>query len=536
MKKTNWTKAIKVWREILGESHVLTGADRCGDYERNVSGVKRSIPVVLRPSTTDEVQAVVREANRFNAPLYPISTGKNWGFGSRLPCADDCAVVDLGRMNRIIEVNVAQRYAVIEPGVTQKQLYEYLQEHDIPLLLNVTGSAAETSIIGNALERGIGYFESRAEALSGMEVVLGNGEVIRTGFGHFEKSRSTYIYHHGVGASLDGLFSQSNFGIVTSAGLDLMPKPAAQSVVVIRLDREEKLGDLIDALAGLLRDGAIDSVIHIGNKARARIAMSPYVYDYLVEKGMPESEAFEASSRYLEEEGFGPWSAVAGLVGSKRRIALSKREIKAAMRGVGSVMFLSEFLIKFGKFGLSLFSFVPSLRRKRVILAAVEAQHDFSTCVPTSVSMQSVCWPVENRTYSWPYEPDHTRSGMLYVVPFCPLTREDVTEMVRYADEICDKFGFEPFVTLNTVNTRCVEAVINIAFDRENAEESKRAQICVDKMLDRYLETGMIPYRVGVQDMPRLVDDSDSFWRAIRDLKTAVDPNHIISPGRYNLI
>lgn len=535
MKKANWSKAISAWKKILGEPHVLTDT-KSELYEKNVSGLTRSIPVVLCPSTTVEVQSIVKIANQYKTALYPISTGMNWGFGSKLPCADDCAVVDLGRMNRIIEVNTEQRYAVIEPGVTQKQLYDYLQEHNIPLLLNVTGSAAETSIIGNALERGIGYFESRAEALSGMEVVLGNGTIIHTGFGHFKESRSTYLYRHGVGASLDGLFSQSNFGIVTSAGLDLMPKPEAQSVVVIRLEKDEKLGELMDALAILLRDGSINAVIHVGNQARASIAMSPFVYDYLVENGMDKAEAFEASSRYLEEEGFGPWSAVAGLMGSRKRIKLAKREIRKAVSGIGSVMFLSDFLIKFGKFGLSLFSFAPSLRRKRVILAAVEAQHDFSTCVPTSVAMHSVCWPVEKRTYKWSYNPDHTRSGMLYVVPFCPLTRQDVTEMVRYADEICDKYGFEPYITLNTVNKRCVEAVINIAFDRENREESKQAQICVDEMLQRYLETGMIPYRVGVQNMPRLVDESDSFWETIRDLKTAVDPNQIISPERYNLV
>lgn len=536
MKKLNWMRAIKAWTKVVGDYYIMTDSESLAAYESNVSGLKHKIPVVLRPASTEEVVALVKVANRFKTPLYPISTGMNWGFGSRLPVSEDCAVVDLGRMNRILEVNAEQQYAVIEPGVTQKQLYEYLQEQDIPLLLNVTGSAAETSIIGNSLERGIGYFESRAEALSGMEVVLGTGEVIRTGFGHFENSRCSYTYRHGVGAGLDGLFSQSNFGIVTSAGIDLMPKPDTQSVFVIRVEREENLGDLIDALAGLLRDGVVGSVIHVGNFARARIAMSPFIYDRLIKRGMSKEDAFAASERYLEEEGFGPWSAVAGLMGSRSRIALAKREIRSAMRGVGSVMFLSEFLIKFGRLALAPLQFMPSMRRKRIILEAVEAQHDFSTCVPTSVSMQSVCWPVEKRTYEWPYEPDRTRSGMLYVVPFCPLRRDDVIEMVKYANEICDEFGFEPYITLNTVNRRCVEAVINIAFDREDSEQSEQAQLCADKMLERYLETGMIPYRVGVQDMSRLIKESDKFWCAVRDLKTAVDPRRIISPQRYNLV
>jgi len=125
---------------------------------------------------------------------------------------------------------------------------------------------------------------------------------------------------------------------------------------------------------------------------------------------------------------------------------------------------------------------------------------------------------------------------MLYSVPFCAFQSKDVTEMVRHADEISAEFGFEPFITLNTINSRCVEAVINIAFDRRDAERTRQAQSCADQMLQRYLEVGMIPYRVAIQDMPRLVQESDPFWRTVRDLKTAVDPNHIISPGRYNLV
>ncbi len=536
MRKVNWKKAIVEWRAILGDDYVLVGRGDLEKYENNVSGYARSIPVVLCPSTTDETQSVVRIANRYKTPLYPISTGKNWGFGSRIPSCEDCAVVDLGRMNRIIEVNVEQSYAVIEPGVTQKQLYEYLVEHQLPLLLNVTGSAAETSIIGNALERGIGYFNSRAESLSGMEVVLGTGEIIRTGFGHFENSTSTYVYRHGVGPALDGIFSQSNFGIVTSAGIDLMPVPETQAVMVVQVSSEDKLGDLVEAFSGLLRSGAIDSVIHIGNLPRARIAMCPCIYDYLQAKGLSEEEASSAAERYLEEEGFGPWSAVAGLMGSRARVSLAKREIRSALRGIGRVMFLSERLLKFGNQALSFLGFIPSMRRKQAILATVAAQHDFSICVPTSISMQSVCWPVEKRTYAWPYEPDQTRSGMLYVVPFCPLRRKDVDDMVRYATEICSAFKFEPYITLNTVNDRCLEAVINIAFDRAVEEDVQRAQDCIGRMLAKYVEVGMIPYRVGVGDMGHIVKEGDTFWRTVRDIKGALDPNGIISPGRYNLV
>jgi 4-cresol dehydrogenase (hydroxylating) len=536
MKIDKWKQACTAWAHILGEEHVLTDDQTRKAYACNVSGLKREIPVVLRPGTAEEVQAVVREANQFKTPLYPISTGMNWGLGSRLPVRENCAVLDMGRMNRILEVNAEQRYAVIEPGVTQKQLCDYLREHNIPLLLNVTGSAAESSIIGNSLERGVGYFASRADALSGMEVVLGTGEIIRTGFSHFKTCRNAHVYRHGVGPSLDGLFAQSNFGIVTKAGVELMPKPEVQTVFVIRIAQEEKLGSLIDALSGLLSRHIIDSVIHVGNQARSRIAMAPLVYDYLISKGMPEEEAREEADRSLELEGFGAWSALGGLMGTKKQVALAKREIRSAVRGIGRVTFLTPKLIRVGKRILAALTFLPTVHRKLAILSAVEKFYDYSVCAPSSAAMQSVCWPVEKKTYTWPYSPDATPSGALYVVPCCPIQSSDVTELVRHTNEICATFGFEPYITLNTLDCRSVEAVINIAFDRRDAERTRHAQACADKMLQRYIEVGMIPYRVAVQDMPRLVQESDPFWRTVRDLKTAVDPNHIISPGRYNLV
>src|SRR5258708_4909082 len=77
----------------------------------------------------DEVLQIVSLANAHQIPLYPFSTGKNWGLGSKLPVVDGCVLVDLSRMDRIVEVNEAFAYAIIEPGVTQAHLAAHLKEH-----------------------------------------------------------------------------------------------------------------------------------------------------------------------------------------------------------------------------------------------------------------------------------------------------------------------------------------------------------------------------------------------------------------------
>src|SRR5260370_42151064 len=106
-------------------------------------------------------------ANEVRLPLYPISPGCNWGLGSKLPVRDGAALVDLSRMDAIHEVNETHGYAVIEPGVTQRMLHEHLKNGQSSYFLSVTGSGAETSILGNALDRGIAHQGPRAEQISG---------------------------------------------------------------------------------------------------------------------------------------------------------------------------------------------------------------------------------------------------------------------------------------------------------------------------------------------------------------------------------
>ena len=72
--------------------------------------------------SVEEVAAVVRIARQFRVPLYPLSTGMNWGLGSRLPVVSGAVVVDLRRMNAIRALSSDELYATVEPGVTQAQV------------------------------------------------------------------------------------------------------------------------------------------------------------------------------------------------------------------------------------------------------------------------------------------------------------------------------------------------------------------------------------------------------------------------------
>ena len=85
-------------------------------------------------------------------------------------------------------------------------------------------------------------------AYCGMEVVLANGEVLRTGMGAMPNNRSWHVYKRSLGPTLDQLFMQSNFGIVTKLGVWLMPWPECYMPLWLRVWKDDDLGPVVDTL------------------------------------------------------------------------------------------------------------------------------------------------------------------------------------------------------------------------------------------------------------------------------------------------
>ncbi|MGH9581395.1 MAG: FAD-binding oxidoreductase, partial [Bryobacteraceae bacterium] len=229
MRTETLATALEHWARLLGQEFVECGAAALDRAETATFATTRKIGAILRPGSREEVAECLKIANRFETPLYPISTGKNWGYGSRVPPSNGCVLLDLGRLNRIADFDEDLGYVTVEPGVTQGRLFEFLQERRSSLWMDATGSSPDCSLIGNAMERGFGHtpYGDHAAHVCGFEVVLPTGETIRTGAARFEQSAAAAVSRWGVGPSLDGLFSQSNLGVVTRMTIWLMPRPEA---------------------------------------------------------------------------------------------------------------------------------------------------------------------------------------------------------------------------------------------------------------------------------------------------------------------
>ncbi len=529
--------AIRSWRKALGENSIVAEADFLATYTDSVCSSTRQVVAVLMPGSAEDIQKIVAIANEYHVPLYPISCGKQWGLGSRLPVRDGAAIVDLGRMNRIIEVNAEHHYAVVEPGVTQRQLLDHIKEHELPVMLNVTGSASDTSLIGNAMDRGVGYFDSRADSISNMQVVLGNGEIIQTGFGHYAKAKTKNLYPHGIGPSLDGLLQQANFGIVASACIDLMPKPDEHMAAIIKIDSEAKLPQLVDALIRLRSRGVFLSVAHVGNRERSYITLAPLLYEQLLAAGEPEGEATRSKAiQMLEDNGFGPWSAAIGVLGTKGQIKLAKKEIKKAVGSFSKTLFLNDTLVRRAKALCKKLTFIPFFHRQSMMLKAIEPVYGFTRGEATDESLKAVYWAAGDYQNLEEHNPDHSNSGLLFCLPIIPASGSTVTEVVADTRDTFARHGFTAAITVNLMGTKAMEGVVSLAFDRRNEAQTKAAHACIQEMEARYMEQGYPPYRVGINSMHHVVSEDDSFWRTAREIKKALDPNGIIAPGRYNLI
>ncbi len=180
--------------------------------------------IAIIPGSSEEVQEIVKIANRYKIPVVPWVSGIN--FGSIATPRKGGIVVDLRRLNRVLEVNEDDMYAVVEGGITWADLRGYLNKYHPDFRPGVTWSPPGTGVIPSCLCYGmfdLGMLGGTgAEFINGLEVVLGSGELIRVG----SCSLSNYWYGRQPLPDLAGLFIgwEGTTGIVTKASIKIWPK------------------------------------------------------------------------------------------------------------------------------------------------------------------------------------------------------------------------------------------------------------------------------------------------------------------------
>lgn len=528
MKTPGLVAALAEWGAALGDPHVLRDLPSLQDAGVATFATQSQVQAILRPANRDEVQQCVRIANRFHIPLYPISSGKNWGYGSRAPIGDG-VLLDLGRLNRILDFDEELAYVTLEPGVTQRQLHEFLRERNSQLWMDATGASPDCSIIGNTLERGFGHtpMGDHCGNACGFEVVLPQGEVFETGFSRFPGARTGPLSRWGVGPSLDGLFSQANLGIVTRMTVWLMPAPEHfQAFFFMCRDQQHGIGPLIDALRPLRMNGTLRSVMHIANDYKVVAAAGQFPWH---EHRPPlDSGAMEKIRQKLN---IGYWNGSGGLYGTRAQVRDARSQLRKALAGkVDRLQFVDDRLLGFMARFAKPFRLLTGWDVTRT-LKVIAPVYGLLKGVPTASPLTSAYWRKKTAVPTQ-MDPDRDGCGLLWCSPVLPNTARDVTTVTTLAASTLLAHGFEPQMSISVSTERTSICVITISYDRNEPGEDERAFACYETLTGQLLAQGYPPYRLNVRSMGYMGGE-DGYGAALSAIKHALDPNAILAPGRY---
>jgi 4-cresol dehydrogenase (hydroxylating) len=501
---TDLDHALTAFGDAIGPEHVVTGGPALDAARTATFATVQQSPAIVRPASREEVQACLAVANRFRVPVYPVSGGKNWGFGSRVPARNGAVLLDLGRMNRIVDFDEALAYVTVEPGVTFAELYAFLRARGSRLFVNTTGGSPRASVVGNALERGdgAGPYGDRIDHVCALEVVLPTGEVVHTGHDRFAGARAAPLFRWGVGPSLDGLFSQSNLGVVTRLTLWLAPLPRSLALVRFSVIDPARLRTMVDACRALRLDGTLRSVVGIWN-------------DY----------------RVLSTRGQYPWDRTGGATPLSRAVMDEMRHEWGGATWFGSTAIHA--------LGRAARAHVERLLRPYVDHLSVELDGGGDAAflsaqgVPHEESLRSVYWRKRTPVPADP-DPDRDRCGVIWAALVVPFEGHGVVAATRLLEEVILAHGLEPLLAMVGQSPRAVYLLPLLVYDRDVAGADEEAMRCHDAVLTRLARAGYLPYRLGVQSMDALPAPRDDHGAVLERLKRALDPNDILAPGRYD--
>lgn len=484
-------RALLALRGVVGEEHVLADPAQlrpygqpmlpAEDFDHQPSGV-------IAPASVEEISGVLAVCRRAGIPLWTVSTGRNFGYGSAAPATRGQMVLDLRRMNRILEVDADLGTALVEPGVTYQQLQDHLREQGIPLWLDFPAPGPLVSPVGNTLERGGGLtpYGDHFQHSCGMEVMLSDGTLLRTGMGGVRGNNTWQAYKYGYGPYLDGLFTQSNYGIVTKLGLWLMPAPPAHRTFMVQWHRDDDLARAIDALRPLRLSNTIPNFGVFANATIILSSICPRAQLYGGPGAIPQAVVEQAA----RERGLSPWVYLFSLYGRQEQVDLDTPYVTRELEKSGATV-------------------IPNV-------------HDPMQSNELSLQTFSL--------FNWV-----GGGGLAWFSPVAPTRGADCARQTALARGVMERHGID-FMTGMTINGREVLNVMPMVFDRGNPAATRSARQCFNELIDTFAGAGYGFYRTGIGFMDRVAAvHGATNLEVLRRLKHALDPTGILAPGKSGI-
>lgn len=502
-------RALEAFRAVVGSEHVLTGDDALEfrDPFWHKSWSEYDAAAVVQPASVNEVQAIVRLANEHRVPIWTTSQGRNNGYGGSSPRVAGSVVMNLRRMNRVLEIDGELGYAVVEPGVSWAELCAAISASGHRLMASIP-DLGWGSVIGNSLEHGFTYmpYGSDFAAPCGMEVVLANGELLRTGMGAMPDNSCFHLYRRAFGPMLDQFFMQSNFGIVVRMGLHLMPSPEVVAPIWLNVPRETDLIPLIDTVRRLRLDRTFEGVVRMYNTLLFASLLAERTRWYNGDGATPD----HIIDQIANDLGLGRWSLHTALWEDNAIADYKLAKVKAAFEQIPgaeirTTKLAPEDVAELGS---------PSDR----VLAGVP-QMEFLTML------------------RW-YGTDagaHLGNG-----PIAPMVGTEAFRLHTLVRDLIEKEqGQDYFASPMAISPRSYMHACGAIWDVSSEEETQRSYVTCKRITEEAAKAGFAEYRAHL-DVMDLVADTFSFGdhsyrRFLERIKDAVDPNGILAPGKQSI-
>ncbi len=523
--------ALAEWRGVPGVAQVLDQPAAMARYGRDASGIDRTIAAALAITDGAALPAVLRIAARHGCHVHPVSTGRNWGYGSALPACSGAVLLDLSGMQQFT-VDAELGVVTLEPGVTQGMLASYLDAQGHAFMVPVTGAGPNTSLLGNALERGYGItpHTDHFGAVTDVEAVLADGTLYRTALSEAGSPELARLFKWGIGTYSAGLFTQSGLGIVTRMSIVLARRPETVKVCLFNLRDDALLEPAIDRIRHILATlPGIVAGLNLMNRHRVLAMTAPYPDGIAPGKTIPADVIAQLGRQYQ----IAPWTGFGTLYGTPAVVAAAQKEIRRALRGIASrLLFLSPANAQLLARGAR---WLPGplgqgvARTSQTLASALElvGGRPNETALPLAYWRNPAGQPAQDR------DPARDGCGLRWYAPLVPMRGADARAYVDMVTRVTADYGLEPLVTFTSISDRLFDSTVPLLFDRGVAGSAERTRACYDALVQAGAGLGVFPYRVGVDAMAALAERMPQAAAFNNRLRAALDPARIISRGRY---
>ncbi len=455
---------------------------------------------VLYPASTEDVQLIVHAARKHGMTLWPISTGQNVGEGNASPVREGQVVLHLGkRMNKILEINDELGYVVLEPGVTFRALRAELARRGDTLMLSGTSGPPDGGPLGNAMDRGAGYtpyFEHFGMSC-GMKVVLGDGSVLRTSDGEIKGTKSSHINKYGFGPALDGIFTQSNFGIVTELGMWLMPRPPVTRSFVFTFPDDDDLAEIFDIIRPLKMNNVVPTTVKVTHSLYAISTQMTYPHD----RAGGATPLPTAVRKELEQEyGTGAWTVSGAFYGpTVEALQPMIERVRGLFEASGKATYVSH--------------------EQALANPMFKIHLDTFTGEPTEEEIPLHDW---------------CGSGCIWMILTTPMIGSVANEHQEMSRRVLAEHGLD-YQTEFVCGPRICKALHGISFDPDDPADRKRAEDAFRALIANYDDAGFPPGRMPTSFQEEAMERLPELKRITGAIKKALDPDGVIAPGKYGI-